>query len=290
MLKKGSQEGDYMRSLTRRDFVSLAISALASTTLAACSSQNSGSSSAANASKDPVTLQIFAANSLTEAMDNAIEIYKTSHPWVSFRDSQYLSSGDLNAQLQSGAYADVLISASADKMDIAQSKGLIVSDTRRDLFNNDLVVCARQNSGYRISSLSDVVSGGYKLAVGDESVPAGNYACQSLYSVGAYTSAEGRGGFFVGISPLLDSSVGNVCKHVQSGQVDLGIVYLSDLYRFPGLEIVYEIPESVHDRIIYPGAICTTSSKQEAAQEFLTWCKNDTDAISVWQQWGFAMA
>ena len=62
-------------------------------------------------------LQLFAANSLSKAMDAVQELYTQDHTWVTFKDTQYLSSGELNEQLAGGAYADVLISASKGKMD-----------------------------------------------------------------------------------------------------------------------------------------------------------------------------
>ena len=68
---------------------------------------------------EAVELQLFAANSLSKAMDAVQQLYTQDHDWVTFKDTQYLSSGELNEQLAGGAYADVLISASKGKMDDA---------------------------------------------------------------------------------------------------------------------------------------------------------------------------
>ena len=72
---------------------------------------------------EAVELQLFAANSLSKAMDAVQALYVQDHDWVTFKDTQYLSSGELNEQLAGGAYADVLISASKGKMDDAVEKG-----------------------------------------------------------------------------------------------------------------------------------------------------------------------
>ena len=56
-------------------------------------------------SHEAVELQLFAANSLSKAMDAVQELYTQDHTWVTFKDTQYLSSGELNEQLAGGAYA-----------------------------------------------------------------------------------------------------------------------------------------------------------------------------------------
>ena len=50
-------------------------------------------------SHEAVELQLFAANSLSKAMDAVQELYTQDHTWVTFKDTQYLSSGELNEQL-----------------------------------------------------------------------------------------------------------------------------------------------------------------------------------------------
>ena len=97
-------------------------------------------------SHEAVELQLFAANSLSKAMDAVQELYTQDHDWVTFKDTQYLSSGELNEQLAGGAYADVLISASKAKMDEAVDGGYVDEATRFDLFKNDLVMVTGENS------------------------------------------------------------------------------------------------------------------------------------------------
>ncbi len=247
---------------------------------------------------EAVELQVFAANSLSKAMEDIQALYKESHDWVSFADTQYKSSGELNEMLGAGSYADVLVSASKGSMDTAEESGYIDEGTRFDMFVNDLVIVSKEGSGLKDVTLQDIADGKYTVSVGDESVPAGNYACQALSTVGAYadpsgkTGADitGKGGQFVGITPVLDTSVGNVCKHAQSGDVDVAIVYSSDVYRFGGVEIVGTIPDDTHKSIVYPGAVTKDSKQAEAASDFLQWCVTDAEAKKVWQEWGFELA
>lgn len=251
--------------------------------------------------KEAVELQLFAANSLSKGMDAVQQLYQKDHSWVTFKDTQYLSSGELNEQLAGGAYADVLISASKGKMDDAVEKGYVDETTRFDMFKNDLVMVVGENSTITELALADIATGNYTVGIGDDSVPAGNYANQSLSTVGCFVDLTGKtgkdtagtGGSYDG-TPLagkvnLQSSVGNVCKQVQSGAVDVAFVYSSDVYRFGGVKVVGVVPDDTHKNIVYPAAVCKDSQSAEAAQEFLDWATTDPEAIKTWQEWGFEL-
>lgn len=252
---------------------------------------------------EAVELQVFAANSLSKAMEEVQQAYiEDGHSNVTFADTQYKASGELNEMLGAGSYADLLISASKGSMDTAVEEGYVDESTRTDMFVNDLVMVSKEGSGLSDVTLQDIADGKYTFCVGDESVPAGNYACQSLSTVGVYLPAaseegktgkdiSGKGGTFAeGYNPVLDTSVGNVCKHAQSGDVDIAFVYTSDVYRFGGVEIVGTVPGDTHKNIVYPGAITSNCENVEATQEFLDWCLTSEKAQEIWQKWGFELA
>lgn len=281
--------------------------------LTGCSSNNSSSTEqkpdatqteqAAGNNKEQVELQVFAANSLSKAMEEVEAAYiADGHTNVSFADTQYKASGELNEMLGAGSYADLLISASKGSMDTAAEKGYVDSSTRVDMFKNDLVMVSKEGTDLKDVTLQDIADGKYTFCVGDESVPAGNYACQSLSTVGVYLppasdegktgkDISGKGGTFAdGYAPVLDTSVGNVCKHAQSGDVDVAFVYTSDVYRFGGVQIVGTVPADTHKNIVYPGAVTSNCKNAEATQEFLDWCLSSDKAQEIWQKWGFELA
>ena len=281
--------------------------------LTGCSSNNSSSTEqksdttqteqAADNNKEQVELQVFAANSLSKAMEEVEAAYiADGHTNVSFADTQYKASGEFNEMLGAGSYADLLISASKGSMDTAAEKGYVDSSTRVDMFKNDLVMVSKEGTDLKDVTLQDIADGKYTFCVGDESVPAGNYACQSLSTVGVYLppasdegktgkDISGKGGTFAdGYAPVLDTSVGNVCKHAQSGDVDIAFVYTSDVYRFGGVQIVGTVPADTHKNIVYPGAITSNCKNAEATQEFLDWCLSSDKAQEIWQKWGFELA
>ena len=191
----------------------------------------------------------------TQAMAEAEELYTQQNPNVTFADTQYEASGTLNEMLGAGQYADILITASKGTMDDAAENGYVKEDTRQTMFNNDLVIVTKEGgdlAGWDIS-LEDIAAGKYTLAVGDETVPAGNYACQSLTTVGSYiepdgatgADATGKGGeFSATLQPkvTLGGKVGDVCKYAESGEVDIAMVYTSDVYRMGGVAICSVVP------------------------------------------------
>ncbi len=258
---------------------------------------------AAESAGESVTLQVFAANSLTKAMAEAQELYTQQNPNVTFGDTQYEASGTLNEMLGAGQYADVLITASKGTMDDAVEAGYVKEDTRQTMFNNDLVIVTKQGgelAGTDIT-LEDIAAGKYTLAVGDENVPAGNYACQSLTTVGGYIEPDGaqgadatdKGGeFSATLQPkvTLGGKVGDVCKYAETGEVDIAMVYTSDVYRMGGVDICSTVPNDTHKAITYPGAVCTDSKNAEAAEAFLAWCLTDEDCAQIWEKWGFELA
>ena len=85
-------------------------------------------------------------------------------------------------------------------------------------------------------------------------------------------------------------SVGDVCKQVSSGAVDLAFVYTSDVYRFDGVKIVCTVPADAHKAIVYPCAITSQPKNADAAKAFIEWATTDEKAIAKWQEWGFGLA
>ena len=297
-----------VKAWKKLSILALAAAFAAMVAMVGCSSEQKSEEAAdekavTETTAEPVELQVFAANSLSKAMEEVQAAYiEDGHSNVTFADTQYKSSGELNEMLGAGSYADLLISASKGSMDTAVKEGYVDEDTRVDMFKNDLVIVSKEGSGLKDVTLQDIADGKYTFCVGDESVPAGNYADQALSTVGVYVPSgddEGKtgkdisgkkGAFAEGYNPVLDTSVGNVCKHAQSGDVDVAFVYTSDVYRFGGVEIVGTVPADTHKNIVYPGAITSQSKNVEATQEFLDWCQNSEKAQEIWQKWGFELA
>ena len=310
-------KGEFMK---RRKFLSLltcgivAVCMAVALGLAGCGGGSASSSKAASSSASSsansgqaVQLQIYAANSLSKAMAEAQTLYTKKNPNVTFADTQYKSSGELNTMLEADpTAADIEITASKGTMDTAEEKGFIDKNTRVTMFKNDLVmVTSANNNNITSVTLDDIAAGKYTICVGDDSVPAGNYANQSLSTVGCFVDPDGKtgaesagkangtdayAGTPVAGKVVTDTSVGNVCKHAESGDVDIAFVYTSDVERFGGVKVVGTVPANTHKNITYPGAVCAKSKNATAAKAFLDWCMTDKEAAEIWQKWGFELA
>src|ERR1700712_5759396 len=93
-------------------------------------------------------ITIFAAASMKNALDNV------DAAWTKQTGKEvvvsYAASSALAKQLESGAPADVFISADTDWMDYVAKKKLIRPGTRRDLLTNKLALIAPANSKLRL--------------------------------------------------------------------------------------------------------------------------------------------
>ncbi len=270
--------------------------------LAGCSGSNSSSSSDKSSSSSSsssttsaaaVELQVYAANSLQKALPEVQDLYTKANSNVTFKDTQFEASGTLVKKIQEGADVDVLITASKGSMDDAAD--YITTDTRKNMFTNDLIIVKKAGADVNISSIADVAHANGKIAIGEaSSVPAGKYANQALASVGLYTGGtDGVDGTYdASIADRIDlcDKVGTVAQHVASGDAVVGFIYTSDLYRYEGVETAYTCPADSHKTIQYPGAVLKNSTKSEEAQKFLEFCMTDPSAQEVFSRYGFQLA
>lgn len=219
------------------------------------------------------SLTVLAAASTTEAMTEIGTLFtaKSGHT-IQY---SFGSAGALARQIQSGAPADVFISANEQWMDTLQKDGKINSATRVSLLANRLVLIAPR--GKEIV-LNERFAG--RLAVGDmKSVPVGMYTKQMFETYG----------WLEALTPRLIScdSVRNVLFFVERGEVDAGIVYATDAKISDRVSVVSVFPEESHDPIRYPAAVCTSSARPSVAGEFLAFLQS-AEAKAVFEKLGFS--
>ena len=253
------------------------------------------SSGVASTTATPVELQIFAANSLEKALPEVQALYTELNPNVTFSDTQFKGSGDLVTELQGGAPADILITASTGTMETAIENNNIDENTKVSMFQNDLIVVKQAGSDIVINALDSVSSDAVaKIAIGDaDAVPAGAYANQSLFTINLYSDESGKGGTYeeaFGGKVIIQSSVGNVAKTVSTGDAQIGFVYTSDLYRYDGIEQAFVVPADTHKNIVYPGAVVAGSNSAAEAAAFLDFCLTNPKALKIWAEFGFEVA
>lgn len=221
------------------------------------------------------TVTVYAAASLTDALQAAADSFRAIHPGVNVVVNPAATS-TLARQIEQGAPADVFFSANLDWMQRLDSAGLIAHPVRYPL-SNRLVVVGPVDA-HRLSSLRDLVSYS-RIAMADPtSVPAGIYARQGFECLGMWAQVAPR------VVPALD--VRTALLSVESGAADVGIVYASDLHLTDGVRSLLSWPDSCRPDIRYAVAPVAASKVLPAARRFIDFVSNP-ERDSLWREYGF---
>jgi molybdate transport system substrate-binding protein len=260
--------------------------------LCACGSKTAETSASASpsASAAPVTLNVFAAASMTETLNQVIEQYKTVAPNVTITPT-YDSSGTLYTQIKEGADCDLFISAAQKQMNQLDGTyktdtdknpdGLDMIDTatRKNILENKVVLVVPKDNPAGIKSFKDLANAKL-IALGNSDVPVGSYSLEILKSLGLdITALESAGKVSYG------SNVKEVTTQVSQGSVDCGIVYATDAYS-AGLTVVDTATKDMCKQVVYPAAVLKASKNADAAKAFLDYLGTD-DAMKIFEKVGF---
>ncbi|ESY75966.1 molybdate ABC transporter substrate-binding protein [Mesorhizobium sp. M0051] len=227
-------------------------------------------------------VMVFAAASLKDALDavnRACEADVGEAATVS-----YAASSALAKQIESGAPADVFISADLDWMKYLSDKKLTKPDTEVKLLGNEIVLVAPKGSAVETKiekgfDLAKLIGDG-RLAMGDvKAVPAGKYGKAALESLGVWSSVEGK--------VAQAENVRAALKLVSTGEAALGIVYATDAHAEKGVKVVGTFPGDSHPPIIYPVAQIA-DSKDKDAPAFLK-CLQSPKAGRLFKDQGFTV-
>ncbi|HEY8065543.1 MAG TPA: molybdate ABC transporter substrate-binding protein [Methylosinus sp.] len=229
------------------------------------------------------TVTVFAAASLKNALDDAAAAYKKK-TGVEISIS-YAASLPLAKQIESGAPADIFVSADTASADYLSSRGLLKEGTRVDLLGNSLVLVAPKIAGGKKVALEKAallaaLGDSGRIATGDPaSVPVGKYAKAALTKLNLWEDLESRFAFAENVRAAL--------LFVARDEAPLGIVYLTDAHSEPKVSVVATFPASSHPPIVYPFAQ-TASSTSEAATKFFAFLKSP-EAAGFYKKQGFAV-
>jgi len=244
--------------------------ALCATVLAGCKKQ------------EPVTLNVFAAASLTESLNEIAALYKAKNPVVTL-SFNYDSSGKLQTQIENGAEADLFISAAVKQMNTLVDGGFVDTTTKKDLLLNRVVLIVPGNSGKGIVSYNDAATDKVSLiALGNSAVPCGQYAEEIFRSLGIWDAIQSKISF--------GDNVKEILSQVESASVDAGVVYSTDVATAKGdVKIAAEAPAGSHAPVVYPAAVLKNTKDSNAAKAFLAYL-SAPEAVAVFEKIGFIMA
>jgi molybdate transport system substrate-binding protein len=227
-------------------------------------------------------LTVSAAISLKDALDEIVRDYTAQHPDVSIA-TNYGASGTLQLQIEQGAPVDVYLSAAPAQMNALEMKGLLLDGTRKDLLRNEIVLIVPKDSTVSVTSFQDLLKPDVKkVALGEPvAVPAGKYAQEVLTHLGIYPQVNAKA--------VLAKDVRQVLTYVETGDVDAGIVYLTDAMSSSKVKVVAKASADSHAPVIYPVAVIKNSKNPAAAKAFEDFLSGP-QASGIFQKYGFSTA
>jgi molybdate transport system substrate-binding protein len=225
-------------------------------------------------------ITVFAAASLTDALKRiAADYEKKSNDKIIFN---FGSSSTLARQIEEGAPADIFFSADEAKMDGLEKDDRIMKKTRKSRLSNSLVVVVAANSAFQIHSANDLTNAAIKrIALADpQTVPAGIYAKTYLEKTKLWPAVAPK------VVPT--DNVRAALAAVESGNVEVGMVYKTDAAISKKVRVAYEIRSQDGPDISYPIALVKESKQPDAAKTFLRYLDSE-NAAKVFKKFGFVV-
>ena len=262
-------------TLTAMAAAGLLLAGCGSSSTAGGSSSTSSTSSVSGSNSAPVsgTINVFAAASLKEAYTKLGKQFEAAHAGAKVVFNFGPSSG-LATQITQGAPADVFASASTKNMDQVVKAGQAASPT--DFASNVMEIAVPAKNPAGITQLSDLAKPGVKVALCQSAVPCGATAAK------VFTNAK------LTVTPVSQElDVKAVLTKVTLGEVDAGVVYVTDV-RSAGPKVKgIEIPAGVNASTKYPIATLTKAPNKTTAQAFTDYVLS-AEGASVLTADGFA--
>ena len=250
----------------------VAIAALSAIAVAGCSSSSSSSSasspaSSATSSSAPAasgnsaaatgTITVFAAASLMGTFTQLGKQFEAAHPGDTVKFS-FGGSSTLATQITGGAPADVFASAAPANMDTVVKAG--DASNPQDFAKNTAEVAVPPSNPAKVTSVSDLAKSSVKVALCQPKVPCGVVAAEVFKNAG------------ITVKPVtLQPDVKSVLTQVELGNVDAGMVYVTDVKAAGAKVKGVTIPASENASTLYPIATVSSSTHQAEAQAFVAY-------------------
>ncbi len=245
-----------------RRIATITVAALVGLGLGGCGSDDSGSgtgggATASTAASPSVSgdITVLAAASLTESFTTLGRQFEAAHPGVKVTFG-FAGSSALATQITSGAPADVFASASTKNMDTVVAAGAAADPTV--FAENIMEIAVPPSNPGKVTGVDSLASSAVKTALCQPQVPCGAAAEK------VFTNAQ------VTVKPVtLEPDVKSVLSKVQLGEVDAGVVYVTDVQAAGDKVVGVEIPADVNASTSYPIAALTKSANAATAAAFV---------------------
>ena len=227
-------------------------------------------------------LTVSAAISVSDALEEIQNLSQSNSNYpISYN---FAASGKLRQQIEQGAPVDIYLSAGSNHMNILQEKNLIIPITRQNLLKNSLVLIVPKNQNSQaIANFEELLDPSIqRVAIGEpRTVPAGAYAAELLINLSIYDRLKSK--------LIFANNVRQVLTFVETGNVDAGIVYFTDVRYSNDVSTIKIAAENLHSPIIYPVTVVQSSQNIQAAEDYINFLFSQP-AKAVWEKYGFKFA
>jgi molybdate transport system substrate-binding protein len=222
------------------------------------SSTGAGGSTASSASASlSGSITVFAAASLKEAFTTIGKQFEAANPGVKVTFS-FAASSALATQVINGAPADVFASASPKNMQQVVTAG-DASDPV-NFVRNVMEVAVPPSNPAHVTSVNDLAKSSVKVALCQPQVPCGATAAK------VFKNAK------LTVRPVtLQPDVKSVLTQVELGNVDAGVVYVTDVHAAGAKVKAVPIPAGVNASTEYPIATISKSGNPALARAFVAY-------------------
>ena len=232
-------------------------------------------------------LHVFAAASLRDALTQTAAAFHRANPNIRIVPN-VAGSQILRLQIESGARADLVISANPHHLDALHRADLLLAPATV-VATNHLVLAVPAANPAGLTGLDDLTQPNRRLVMAAESVPAGAYARQMLT---LHAAATGQPGFPAAVLQRVisfETNVRQVAAKLELGEADAGFVYRTDVLASNGRLQVIDTPPQVQVTAHYPAAVLRHAPNLHLAQRFLTFLRSP-QAQAILTRHGFGPA
>ncbi len=225
--------------------------------LAACGDDDDAATTTTTATEAALegTISVFAAASLTDAFGEIGDAFEAANPGVTV-ELNFAASSALREQILSGAPADVFASANTFNMDQVVDGG--AADAPTAFVANQLQIAVPAGNPAGITGLADFGNGDLLVGLCAVEVPCGQFGRHALTNAG--------------VTPAVDTNepdVRSLLTKVEAGELDVGIVYVTDVQSAGDAVDGIDIPAKANVTASYPIASLTDAGNREVADAFV---------------------
>jgi molybdate transport system substrate-binding protein len=198
---------------------------------------------------DDEQLTVYAASSLTEVFQELAPQHRYN----------FAGSDELATQIREGAGADVYAAASPRYPEELRDEGLVEQPVV--FATNTLVLIVPKQNPNGVRRVEDLAAGRFKLVVGAEGVPVGDYTRTVLANLG--------------LARILDhvvseeENVKGVLGKVALGEADAGFVYVTDARPVASKVQKIFLPAWAQPPIRYQAAMVSSTQRRVGARAFI---------------------